>query len=224
MLSMTGPCTRLGILLSALIVVFGVIGLTMHQDFYENQTRKDFFCFYTNVSNLTVLLYFAIASPRLYARPSLHVLIPHVEFAVMMCIMLTCCVFHLILFPPLFKTALHMPHTREYYIVCIDNLIIHYLVPLMVLIYWLLCSPQKRALGAADILYWTALPIVYLSWIFLRAKSNAMIEETGSPYPYPFLDMDALGTVPVLRICAGLYGLCVLIGLLVITMIRLVPS
>ncbi len=222
MLSLTGPCTRLGIILSALIVIFGVIGLTMHRDFYENLMRREFFCFYTNVSNLVVLLYFSIAAPILYTRASLHVLIPHLEFAVMMCIMLTCCVFHLVLFPPIYKTALSMPHTREYMIVCTDNIIIHYLVPLSVLTYWVLCSPQKHALGAADALYWTVLPLIYIAGIFLRAKRKGIIEEAASPYPYPFLDIDGLGIAPVFRMCAGLYGLCVLAGLSVITLIHMI--
>jgi len=224
LLSLIGPCTRLGTLLSAVIVVFGVIGLTMHRDFYAGHVRRDFFCFYTNVSNLVVLIYFALGAPRLYARAQLHKLIPHAEFAVMMCIMLTFCVFHLVLYPPIRIAAQHMPRTREYFIVYADNIIIHYLVPLSVFAYWLLCSPEKRTLGPADALYWTALPLVYIACIFLRARRKIIIKETGSPYPYPFLDTDALGTVRVLRICAGIYGLCFLAGLCIIALIRLIAA
>ena len=144
MLSLTGPSTRLGILFSALIVISSMIGLTMHSDFYAGRGRREFFCFYTNVSNLAVLIYFALAAPRLYARPRLHTLIPHAEFAVMMCIMLTFCVFHLLLFPAIRLAARTMPRTREYLILCTDNIIIHYIVPLSVFAYWLLCSPDKH--------------------------------------------------------------------------------
>ncbi len=222
MLSLFGPCTRLGILLSALIVVLCIVGLTMHRDFYAGRPRKDFLCFYTNISNLAVLVYFSLAAPRLYARPSWHPLIPHIEFAVMMSIMLTFCVFHLVLFPPIRKAARHMAHTREYRIVCTDNLIIHYLVPLSVFAYWLLCSPQKHVLGTADALAWTAFPLIYAACILLRARHGRIIEETGSPYPYPFLDISVLGCTRVLCICAGLYGLCVLAGLFAIMLIRLI--
>ncbi|MBR5225280.1 MAG: Pr6Pr family membrane protein [Clostridia bacterium] len=224
MLSLIGPCTRLGVLLSAMIVVFGVIGMTMHRDFYAGRARRDFFCFYTNVSNMAVVVYFALAAPRLYASEKLHPLIPHAEFAVMMCIMLTFCVFHLILFPPIRKAAQCMPRTREYFIVCTDNLIIHYLVPLTVFAYWLLCSPGKIMLRPADALYWTALPLIYIAYIFLRARKKAVIEETGSPYPYPFLDTGILGSVRVLSICAGLYALCVFSGLCIIALIRLLST
>lgn len=221
MLSLTGPCSRLGIFLSAMIVIFSIIGLTMHKDFYAGHARRDFFCFYTNVSNLAVLVYFGFAAPRLYVKASLHSLIPHAEFAVMMSIMLTFCVFHLVLFPPIFRAALHMPRTREYFIVCTDNFIIHYLVPLSVFAYWLACSPKKSTLGFADALYWTILPLIYVGCVFLRARKNNIIEETGSPYPYPFLDISVLGTARVFSICASLYSLCVSVGLLMIALIRM---
>ncbi|MBQ7887451.1 MAG: Pr6Pr family membrane protein [Clostridia bacterium] len=221
MLSISGPCTRLGVVLSALIVVFAIVGITMHRDFYAGHGRREFFCFYTNVSNLAVLLYFALAAPRLYARESLHSLIPHAEFAVMMCIMLTHCVFHLMLYPAVRRAVQHMPRTTAYRIVCTDNFIIHYLVPLTVLLYWLLCSPQKRALGVRDALYWTALPLGYIAFIFLRARLKGTIEEAGSPYPYPFLDIGVFGAARVMRVCAALYGICVLAGLLIIALVRI---
>ena len=44
------PFGRLGAALSALIAVFSLIGLTMHKDFYAGRRRKDFLCYYTNVT------------------------------------------------------------------------------------------------------------------------------------------------------------------------------
>ncbi|MBR5303056.1 MAG: Pr6Pr family membrane protein [Clostridia bacterium] len=220
MLSLSGPWMRLGAVLSALIVVMTVIGLTMHRDFYAGRKRQDFFCFYTNVSNTAVLVYFSLCAPRLYATSSLHPVIPHAEFAVMMCIMLTCCVFHLALYPAIRMAALHMPRTQAYYIVYTDNLIIHYLVPLTVLLYWLLCSPHKHRLSAADALYWTGLPLAYIAWIFYRAGKKRIIKETASLYPYPFLDVGALGARRVLCLCTGLYILCILAGFLIIVLVH----
>ena len=218
---MSGPYTRLGAVLSALIVVFSIIGITMHRDFYAGRGRREFFCFYTNVSNLAVLLYFALAAQRLYTAESLHHLIPHAEFAVMMCIMLTHCVFHLILYPAVRSAVRDMPRTAAYRIVCTDNFIIHYLVPLSVLIYWLLCSPDKQALSPPDALYWTALPLLYAVLIFIRARFKGIIEEAGSPYPYPFLDISVFGAKRVLFICTRLYVLCVFAGLSIIAALHI---
>lgn len=215
------PFGRLGAVLSALLAAFSLIGLTVHKDFYAGRRRKDFFCFYTNVSNLLVLLYFALLAPRLYASARLRPLIPHAEFSLMMSIMLTFMVFHHLLAPSIYREMKGAPRNREFAIVFADNFIIHYLVPWMVLAYWLLCSPGKGLLGAADALLWTLVPLLYLSGIFLSAPLRGSIEGTDSPYPYPFLDVRRLGARRVAAACALLYGACAIAGLAVIALTRL---
>lgn len=211
---------RLGSVLSALIVCAVIIGLTMHKDFYAGKRRKDFFCFYTNLSNLLVLIYFALIAPRLYARKSLHPLIPHAEFSVMMSIMLTFCVFHAMIFPAVSAAARRAKRTDAFYIAIVNNVIVHYLVPWLVFLYWLLCSPSKQALRAWDALLWTLIPALYLMFTFICAGRRGIIEETGSPYPYPFLDIDVLGVQRVVRICAVMYCACAAAGFFVIACVR----
>lgn len=207
------PYGRLGAILSALIVSVAMIGLTMHKDFYAGLRRRDFYAYYTNLSNLLVLLYFAFAAPALYARAALRPLIAHVEFAVMMCILLTHCVFHLLLLPGALKSLKGMARTRETLILFSDNLIIHYLVPWLVILYWLFCSPGKAALGPHDAVYWLLIPLLYLGAILLRARLAGDIAETSSPYPYPFLDVRARGSARVALTCLLLLLICLLVGL-----------
>jgi len=173
------------------------------------------------LSNLLVGLYFALIAPRLFARAELHALIPHVEFSLMMSIMLTFSVFHLLLFPAVRSVICHAEHTREFKIVCTDNFIVHYLVPWLVFIYWLLCSPGKTALTFRNAILWTLLPVTYLLCIFIHARCGRLIQETQSLYPYPFLDLNALGAKTVLRTCLLLYSICVIAGSLVILITRL---
>lgn len=212
---------RIGAVLSSLIIVFCVIGLTMHKEFYAGDLRKDFFCFYTNLSNLLVGIYFALIAPRLYARHSLHPFIPHAEFALMLSIMLTFSVFHLLLFPSIRIALKRAKHTREFMIACIDNFIVHYLVPWLVFCYWLICSPDKGSLGLPDAVLWTLFPLIYLLLIYVRANSGKIIEETGTPYPYPFLDIAALGKTTVLRMCAFIYGICAAVSLIIVLIVRI---
>jgi len=214
------PSGQIGAVLSALIVVFCAVGMTMHKDFYAGIVRKDFFCFYTNLSNLLVGVYFALISPRLYASHRWRPLIPHAEFMLMMSIMLTFSVFHLMLFPAIRGVVRYAEHTREYYILCTDNFIIHYLVPWLVFLYWLLCSPGKASLSPMDAILWTGIPALYLGAIFLRARRGKYIEETGSPFPYPFLDTAALGGKAVLRTCLLLYIICLAAGISAVLCIR----
>lgn len=204
---------RLGAVLSALIVSFGLIGLTMHKDFYACVPRRDFFFWYTNLSNLLVVVYFAFLSPLLYARASLRWLIPHAEFAVMMCIMLTHVVFHTLLMPRAFQFIKTIPPSREYHLMLWDNLIIHYLVPLMTFAYWLLCSPGKQQLTRHDACIWTVIPLCYLIALFIRAPHRGNIHGTDSPYPYPFLDVKRRGPFRVLASIAAIYAVFVLCGL-----------
>ena len=206
------PSGRAGTLLSALIVVSCAIGLTMHDDFYAGRRRRDFFYYYTNVSNLLVLVYFALIAPRLYASPALHPLIPHAEFAVAAMIMLTFCVFHTLLLPGLLamvramtadsnsRTPLQMGRLiaavlrdRESAILLLDNLLVHCVVPLLTLLYWLLCSPDKHCLTLADAAAWHLIPGLYLLAVLLRARRGVPLSGTESAYPYPFLDISAVG-------------------------------
>ncbi|MDO5298914.1 MAG: Pr6Pr family membrane protein [Clostridia bacterium] len=212
---------RVGAVLSALIVVFSAIGLTVHKDFYAGIRRQDYYCYYTNLSNLLVLVYFALGAPRLHADGALRFLIPHVEFSVMMSIMLTFAVFHTMLFPAIRRQFQDMKPSREFSIMRVDNFVEHYLVPWLVFIYWLLCSPGKAALSVRDALLWTAAPLLYLAVIFFRAPLCGNIAGTDSPYPYPFLDVRRWGAPRVGLTCTLLYAVCTAAGLLVIAVLRL---
>ena len=223
----SGAYGRLGAVISALIVVFCIIGLTMHKDFYAGIRRRGFFCFYTNLSNLLVLLYFALLAPLLYQGHAFRPMIPHAEFMIMMCIMLTFFVFHSMIFPAVWLAARKAARTREFYIALVDNGIVHYLVPWLVFAYWLLCSPGKNMLAADDALMWTLIPALYLIFILLRAGmlgEKGVIADAGSPYPYPFLDIGALGCMRVARVCLWLYGICIAAGIIIIACVRLLTA
>lgn len=208
----SAPYGRAGAVLSALIVVACLIGLTMHKDFYAGVRRRGYYCYYTNLSNLMVLLYFAVGAPVLYSSSALAPLIPHVEFVVMMGIMLTNVIFHFLLLPYVRRIAQGMPHAREFAIMRTDNLIEHYIVPLLTLLYWLLCAPGKAQLRLWDAPLFTLAPLAYLVFIFVRAPLCGPICGEDSPYPYPFLNVKARGRGPVFATIARLYALCILCG------------
>lgn len=91
----------------------------------------------------------------------------------------------------------------------------------MVLAYWLLCSPGKRMLRVADALLWTLVPLSYLGCILLSAPLRGNIQNTDSPYPYPFLDVRRLGVRRVTAACVLLYGACTVAGLVVVALTQL---
>lgn len=211
---------RVGAVLSALLVVFSLIGLTVHSDFYAGRRRRGYYFYFTNVSNLLVLLYFALVAPRLYARAALRPLIAHVEFALTMSIMLTFAVFHHLLLPDVLKRLRGAPRTRELAIMAADNAAEHYIVPWLTLTYWVLCAPNKETLTLADAALWTAVPLVYLLFTLPCARRGENLPGTDSPYPYPFLDVSRRGGAAVARTCMCLLALCVGCGALAVTLIR----
>lgn len=68
---------------------------------------------------------------------------------------------------------------------------LHYAVPLAYLGWWLLVAPHG-GLAAIDALRWLAFPLAYVGWVFMRGNWL-------QAWPYPFMDVDALGLGVVLR-------------------------
>ena len=194
----------LGALLSALIVVFSLIGLTMHADFYAGVCRRDYWAYYTNQSNLLVFIYFALLAPVLYGTESLHALIPHAEYALMLCIMLTHLVYHHLLAPFIAEKTAYTPYVPDERIAHADSIVEHYVVPLLTLFYWLLCSPWKMRLNLLDAVLWLVFPLSYVVFVFVRAHLRGTIHHTGSAYPYPFLDIRFFGAQRIFRLCSAL--------------------
>jgi len=65
------------------------------------------------------------------------------------------------------------------------NIIMHYVVPVLVPLYWLVFSP-KGELKRRDPLLWSIFPLAYLPYALVRGA----IEKK---YPYPFIDVAKLG-------------------------------
>lgn len=90
---------------------------------------------------------------------------------------------------------------------------LHYLVPVLYLGWWL-ASPGHGQLGWRHAVAWLAFPLAYLGWLMLR---GAWLAE----YPYPFVDVDALGWRQVLANAAILLGVFLALGLALVVVDRL---
>lgn len=101
--------------------------------------------------------------------------------------------------------------------VSLNNILVHYLVPLMVIFDWLLFQP-KGLYHWYDPYVWTIAPITYFFIIMTRAvcHSSASLQESVSKYPYFFLNIDTLGIHKVMM-NAFFFGLVsVLIGYVIV--------
>ena len=86
----------------------------------------------------------------------------------------------------------------------IADMALHYAIPALYVLYWGLLSP-KGALRWTHPLWWSAYPAGYLAYALVRG------EITGS-YPYPFIDVAAIGVGRTLRNAFGLLAAFDLLG------------
>jgi hypothetical protein len=67
----------------------------------------------------------------------------------------------------------------------VADILLHYAVPATMAVYWLAFAP-KIGLEWQDPLLWCAYPIAYLAYVVVRGSVDGR-------YPYPFVDVPALG-------------------------------
>ena len=89
---------------------------------------------------------------------------------------------------------------------------LHTSVPIAFVLWWLACAP-KAGLGYVDVAWFAAWPLLYVSYALTRAQIDGR-------YPYPFLDVNALGWGPVLVNIGELSVALLGAGLLVVIAVR----
>lgn len=93
---------------------------------------------------------------------------------------------------------------------------LHYATPLLYVAWWL-SATRHGDLRWRDVPRWLVFPGIYLLWCLLR---GAWVHE----YPYPFIDVDALGLPIVLRNAAGMLALFVVAGMLLVVIDRMMAK
>ena len=84
------------------------------------------------------------------------------------------------------------------------NLILHYIVPGLALLFWLLFAP-KGALKWRDPVLWAIYPLAYFAYALVRGASDGK-------YPYPFMDVPKVGWTSALTTVAIILVVYLLVG------------
>ncbi len=189
---MTTPAT----VFAVLIALLSALGLVLASRVLEgpDKRRRQFFVYYTNLSNAAMLVVHVLL--LIPGRVRALLLTPAARYLTALCILVTFLIYFFVL--TRFgrhskKTTMASLGTRRY-----SNVLVHYLVPLFTELEWLAVA-DKRGLGLGHALLWLLVPLAYLTFTVLRARSGVVIENTGSLWPYAFMDRDALGTGKWLR-------------------------
>lgn len=164
-----------------------------------------FFSFFTILSNLLVALT-ASAAVAGQSAPLLGFFArPRVRGCAALSISITCAIYYFVL------AATWAPQGAQ----LLADVLLHYVVPVGYVAWWIACAPHGRLVWS-DALRWLTFPLAFLLWTLLR---GAWLNE----YPYPFVDVDALGMAVVLRNSLAIGGLFALAGIGFVAVDRLAP-
>lgn len=94
----------------------------------------------------------------------------------------------------------------------LTDVLAHYLIPVLFVGYWWVLTP-KETLRWRDPLIWLSYPLVYQVHVLLRGSLTGF-------YPYPFVNVEEIGLVPVLRNTLGIGAVFVVISLFFVVLGR----
>lgn len=190
---------RLLALTFRIVFLFGCgIGLYLNSGIPNGKFAPYMLIFYTIQSNALCFIFFSIlAIKNLKDLKNKGIrgttrLFPHVKGAVTMTITMTLIIYHIVLVPMYTSLDVH------YSIFNWQNILVHYFVPIMAILDWLLFD-EKQRFNWFDPMLWILVPIFYFIFIVLRARFGGIIDIVQSRYPYFFIDVDSLGWVNVFK-------------------------
>nr|WP_201470477.1 Pr6Pr family membrane protein [Microbacterium hydrocarbonoxydans] len=201
------------------IIALAIIlaGIVRHSDILTGQVSWTTLLFYTMLSNLLCLAWMLLVVVRtvrdLRHRGRSGTSTPSARFsgAVMMAITVTMLIYLIVLVPTRFADG-------DADIFSLTDNLIHIVTPVLMIVDWLLFVP-KGAFRWIDPLLWTLIPYAYLVWAFVHGALGGEFTP-GQRYPYPFMDVDALGILGVTRWVAALTVALVVVGLIFVAIDR----
>ena len=169
------------------VIVVGLFGIVL-QFILMLQTRQvglpesivRFFSFFTILSNIMVVIFFI--GQLLPENRKLKVFVIKNEVA-------TAVSMYIITVGVVYQTILRQPIPLQGWPRVADD-ILHLYIPLLMLLYWIVFIADKK-IAATTIPYWLIYPIVYLVYTLIRGHFVHF-------YPYPFVNVTALGYRKVL--------------------------
>lgn len=205
--------------LIALAVI--LTGIIRHANLLTGEPSWTTVLFYTMVSNLLCLAWVLLllvrtardlrqSGPSGTSTPSARG-----SGAVMFAITVTMLIYLIVLVPTRFADG-------DAEIFSLTDNLIHIITPVLVIVDWLVFVP-KGSFRWVDPLLWTLIPYVYLTWAFVYGALGGEFTP-GQVYPYPFMDVDALGLAGVAQWIIALTVALVAVGFVFVIIDRALGS
>ncbi len=157
-----------------------------------------FFSYFTILSNLLVAMVLSFVAFGAATKMGDYFTSARIRAAVALYIAATGCIYLFVL------SRLWAPEGLQW----LADVLLHYLIPVIYLSWWA-SGAGHGSLRWSDALRWLAFPLIFLAWAMLRGYWLNV-------YPYPFIDVGALGVAAVAVNSIAINLLFVVIGLLLI--------
>ena len=170
----------------ALILGSALLGCSIKLGLWSGEVRWYQPRYFTTLSNVVAAIYSLWALFRGRDRTP-----PLLNGAALMAVLVTGLIYHLLL-RGIFGGF--TPFTIGW----LGDQLVHRVVPLLMALDWLLFAPKGRC-ALWSPLGWAAFPAAYFVSTVLIARTGLCLPNSNTPYPYPFLNVWALGWGAVLR-------------------------
>ena len=171
---------RLSVIFKLSLVIAAAIAILIQVEPFSGNPRWSSLNYYTLMTNVLCLVYFFAA--MIYEGQSGGTLLPTLKGAVVLGITITGLVFHFLL-----SGSYGAQGAMAW-----SNILLHYVVPIMSVMDWLLFS-DKGHYSLKSPFLWILLPDVYFVYVQIRVMLGASLGSGGNRYIYPFINVDALG-------------------------------
>lgn len=184
------------------IVGFGLYGLYLQlfpDDFYN-------LTYYTLISNILVVVFwiyllFLMSKNRVSKLTSPKII--RLKGAFTMAIILTFLVYMILLAP--------IAEPKDFY--NWKNYTLHYIVPIMTIIDWLMLDP-KNQYRKLEPFIWTLIPLLYMAFSLIKGYvfNIEIPDQKHSPYPYFFMNINNIGWDGFLKYAVAIFIFYVVLG------------
>lgn len=174
------------------IILIALTGILIQLGIFQGVLNLYIFHYFTILSNVFAVVILSISAHKILSTPPKNLpytWAPLLKGMVIMCLMITMIVSHFLLNQYFQMTG----------ILGISVTLLHYVVPFMVLIDYLLFD-SKGWMRNKSPLQWIMAPLIYVVFALIAAQIGDGIGYGNSRYPYPFLDVEILGWSTVILI------------------------
>lgn len=187
-----------------IVFLSAMAGVLLQCGIFSSKPDFSVLNYYTLMSNILCAVYFLPAVFYTLNNPG-KTMLPQFKGALVMCITVTGLVYHFML-----AGKFEMQGT-----LLISNILLHYVVPLMTVLDWILFD-RKGYYNRYSPFLWLIAPLAYFLYVIVRVAGGAFLGPYGSKYPYYFMDIDVLGFGTVMLINLAMAVFFVILGYIIV--------